>query len=467
MSKIVSNIYKITPLWFQNIGISIYGYYWKNRRFGGIFEDELIEFKKRETYTLDQWNNYQIIELRKLLLHAYNTVPYYYQLFRNIGLTGEFIQNSFEITDLKKIPPITKEILRKYGTTTLLSAMKAKEGVFLSSSGSTGTPTKIFFSKNMHQRYAAAAEARSRNWAGVNRFNARGMIGGRRVVPEGISKGPYYRYNYFEKQVYFSAYHISAKTAANYAEAIRKYKLDYMTGYAMSNYFLARFLDENNIKVPQLKAVITSSEKLTPEMRSLFQKVYGCKTYDGYSGVEACGMITENEYGQLLISPDVGIMEILKEDGTPCIPGETGEVYSTGLLNYDQPLIRYRIGDMVKLAENQQTRCGRNMPVVEEIVGRVEDTVIGTDGREIVRFHGIFIDLPSVVEGQIIQHELDKFEIRVVCSQPIKEDEHKLIKSRMISQLGEIELKINQVESIPRNQNGKFKAVVSNVKRKE
>ena len=78
------------------------------------------------------------------------------------------------------------------------------------------------------------------------------------------------------------------------------------------------------------------------------------------------------------------------------MPGETGEVYSTGLLNFDQPLIRYRIGDMVKLAENQQTLCGRNMPVIEEIVGRVEDTVIGRDGREMVRFHGIFINLPSV-----------------------------------------------------------------------
>ena len=99
----------------------------------------------------------------------------------------------------------------------------------------------------MHQRYAAAAEARSRNWAGINRFNARGMIGGRRVVPDGISKGPFYRYNFIEKQVYFSAYHISAKTAIDYADAIRNYKLDYMTGYAMSNYFLARFFDENNI----------------------------------------------------------------------------------------------------------------------------------------------------------------------------------------------------------------------------
>lgn len=464
MSFIQDKIYPKAPIFIQNMMISAYGYQWQKRRFGGVFKSELLKFKEREYYTVDQWQAFQTDQLRRLLAHAFVTVPFYQEKYSKAGLTLEDFE-TFKLNELSKLPPLEKDELRKFGTTTLLSNKLEPKGSFFSSSGSTGTPTKILFSQAMHQRWSAAFEVRIRDWAGLTRENARGMIGGRRVVTEGTSKGPFYRYNYFEKQVYFSAYHISAKTAGNYAEAIQKYKLDYMTGYAMSNYILARFLNEENIQVPPLKAVITSSEKLTSEMRALFQKVYGCKTFDSYSGVEACGMITENEYGQLLISPDVGIMEILNEDGLPCKPGETGEVYSTGLLNYDQPLIRYRIGDMVKLAENQQTYCGRNMPVIEEIVGRVEDTVIGKDGREMVRFHGIFINLPSVIEGQIIQHELDKFEIRVVCSNIMTVEECKLIKSRMISQLGEVNIEINRVESIPRNQNGKFKAVISNIKR--
>ena len=101
--------------------------------------------------------------------------------------------------------------------------------------------------------------------------------------------------------------------------------------------------------------------------------------------------------------------------GHPCKPGETGEVFSTGFLNFDQPLIRYRIGDRVKLSANQNTRCGRNMTVIEEIAGRIEDTITGPDGRKLVRFHGVFVDLPNVIEGQVIQHALDDFEIKVVC----------------------------------------------------
>ena len=56
--------------------------------------------------------------------------------------------------------------------------------------------------------------------------------------------------------------------------------------------------------------------------------------------------------------------------------GEEGEIYSTGFLNYDQPLIRYRIGDR-KLASDQITMCGRSMMVIDEIAGRVEDIIHG------------------------------------------------------------------------------------------
>ena len=301
-----------------------------------------------------------------------------------------------------------------FGVSSLLSSRREKVGEFYASSGSTGTPTQIVFSNAMHQRWSAAFEARIRNWAGISRFDARGMIGGRKVVQDGISNGPFYRYNFSEKQVYFSAYHISASNAGDYLNGIKKFNVQYMTGYAMSNFFLARFMEEMNLQVPALKAVITSSEKLTPEMRETFKKVYQCKSFDSYSGVEACGLISECESGRLHISPDVGILEIIKEDGTPCKPGETGEVVSTGFINYDQPLIRYRIGDSVTLSNEQNCSCGRSMPIVDEIVGRIEDTVIGRDGREMVRFHSIFINLNSIVEGQIIQHEIDEFEIKVV-----------------------------------------------------
>ncbi|NUQ26533.1 MAG: phenylacetate--CoA ligase family protein [Saprospiraceae bacterium] len=462
--SLLTNIYSASPVALQNTWVSAYGLYWRQRRYGGIFKSELKGFKDREAFSASQWEEYQTQQLRKLLVHGFENVPYYRYIFEKAGWTLSDLQK-IELPQLSQLPLLEKNTLREKGTSELLARKREKGGAFYSSSGSTGTPTQILYSLSMHQKLSAAYEARVRNWAGVNRFQARGMIGGRRVIPEGIANPPYYRFNRAEKQLYLSAYHISAQTTPDYLEGINRYGCEYLVGYAMSHFILARFMDELGLEAPKMNAVLTSSEKLTAEMRKTISRVYQCKVFDAWSGVENCGLISESEYGQLLVSPDVGIVEVVKEDGMPCKPGETGEIVCTGFLNYDQPLIRYRIGDMARLAVDQHTRCGRVFPVIEEITGRLEDTVIGKDGREMVRFHGIFVGLPHVVEGQIVQNTLDDFTINIVAMGNLSNHEKEVIEQRMKSQLGEIHINFNLLNEIPRGANGKFKAVVSEVER--
>jgi phenylacetate-CoA ligase len=462
MGYLLEKAYPFLPVSLQNLGISAFGYFWHKRRFGGAFKNELRKFKDRESFTYEQWSDYQLQELRRFLAHAYMNVPFYREKYRQAGLSESDLMVR-ELSDLMKFPMLEKDDLRKFGTTSLMSRTR-REGTFFGSSGSTGTPTKIFFSNHLHQRWSAGFEARIRHWAGVSYQMGRGMIGGRRIIPEGEGRPPFYRYNFIEKQVYFSAYHISPATAWSYLEGIRRYKIDYMTGYAASNFFLARFFAESNMDVPPLKAVITSSEKLTSEMRQTIEKVYQCKAYDSYSGIEACGLISECEHGSLHVSPDMGIIEFLRPDGTKALAGEPAEMVCTGILNDDQPLIRYRIGDMAILSDKVCT-CGRQLPVVYEISGRVEDTVVGADGREMVRFHGIFIDLPHVVEAQVVQEDYSTLSINVVPNGPISEHERNIIRNRVVSQLGQVNVFINEVATIPRGANGKFKAVISKVKR--
>jgi phenylacetate-CoA ligase len=290
------------------------------------------------------------------------------------------------------------------------------------------------------------------------------MIGGRRVLSISSNNPPYYRYNFFEKQVYISAYHISAENAENYLKGMQRYKVQYMTGYAMSNFFLARFFKEQKLNAPQLKAVLTSSEKLTNEMREVFKEVYGCKTFDSWSGVEACALITECEHGSLHISPDAGLIEVLDENMQPVNYGEAGEIYCTGFINYDQPLIRYAIGDSIILSD-ETCACGRAMPVVQEILGRNEDVIIGKDGREMVRFHSMFNGLHSVKQAQVIQESIDDLVIKIVADEKLDKKEEQLMRERIISQLGDINIYFDCVDAIPLNKNGKFQAVISKVKR--
>tara|TARA_R110000822_G_scaffold307235_1_gene434121 strand:- start:2881 stop:4278 length:1398 start_codon:yes stop_codon:yes gene_type:complete len=462
ISQIIESFYNKSPIFIQNAIISAYGLYWKRRRFGGVFYEQIKQFKDRENYTYKQWREYQTLELRKLLLHAYNTVPYYNELYSKHGLESADFEK-FEIEDIKKLPYLEKDALRNFGDTTLLSATR-KKGAFLSSSGSTGTPVKIFFSNKTQQMWNAAYETRVRNWAGVDHKMARGMIGGRRILPKAKTRPPFYRYNYTEKQTYFSAYHLSPSTVANYLEGMVNNKVAYMVGYAMSNYLLADFLEKKGLKAPKLRAILTSSEKLTPEMRDTMERVYRCKVYDGYSGVEACGLISENSHGELLFSPDTGIMEIVDDKGDDVAPGEIGEVIATGFINNDQPLIRYRIGDRVKLSKSQNTLSKIQMPKIEGIEGRTEDIITTADGRKMVRFHGLFTDIPKLVLAQLVQNSLEHYTINLVVEDGFSKEIEREIEKRLCSQVGEVSISFKYLKDIPRNRNGKFRAVISMVK---
>jgi phenylacetate-CoA ligase len=209
------------------------------------------------------------------------------------------------------------------------------------------------------------------------------------------------------------------------------------------------------------RALILSSEKLTPPMKALLKRAFGARAYEEYGCVENCVLATECEHGRLHVSPDFGIVEIIDDRGRPAPPGVEGRILCTSLLNEAQPLIRYAIGDLAAWA-TEPCPCGRNhLPVLKEILGRLEDVVTAPDGRQMVRFHGLFIDLPKVVEGQVIQEALDRFTIRVVALDGFGETEAQVIRSRLVERLGKVQATIERVPAIARTERGKFRAVIS------
>lgn len=462
MASFLDKAYASSPVWLQNLGISLYGFTWKQRRFGGNFQKYVSEFKERESLSKNQWRSYQEDQLRKLLVHANEHVPYYRKLFQDLHLSTRDLAE-FALVDLSHFPLLTKEVIREKQDEFLADNLTEKPATYLTS-GTTGTPLAIKFTREGDRLAQAAYEARVRNWAGVNYQMSRAMIGGRLVVPKANARPPFWRYNFVERQLYMSAFHISPANAPEYAKALNHYQPDYLVGYASSHYFLARMLDEMQITMYSPKAVLTSSEKLTREMRETIERVYQCEVFDGYSGVEACCQASECEFYGMHISPDMGIIEILGDDDKPVPSGSPGRIIATGLLNYAQPLIRFDTGD-VAILSGQDCECGREMPVLEELVGRLEDTVIGADGRETVRFHGIFVGLPNIKEGQVIQETITDFRLRLVVSDKFNDEDEKIIRSRFEQRLGNINLKFEVVEKIERTERGKFRAVISHVRR--
>lgn len=452
--------YARLPVWAQHTALTVYGVYWHYLRFGPGFKHYVQEYKESEVFSKKQWQDLQTVQLRRLLEDCIKYVPYYRENWtenqKRTALNGS----------LRALPLLEKSPLRNSPQRFLREDLHPFHPQIFFTSGSTGTPISSYYTIPELRRSIALREVRSAGWAGVSFSMPRATFSGRLVEPDPQSKGPFYRYNAWEKQVYFSAFHLRPDTAHQYVEALKRHKIEWATGYAVSYYLLARFILEKNIPPPDLKAIITTSEKLTSNMRSVMEQAYRCRIYEEYSTVENAIFASECEHGRLHISPDVAVVEMLRPDGSSCEADEPGEVVVTTLSRTYQPLIRFRLGD-VAAWDSRLCPCGRQMPVIKEVLGRVEDVIVGPDGRQMVRFHGVFVNQPHILEGQVIQESLSLIRVKVVPIKGFDEQDVRDIVHRVQQRLSKtVKVEVETVTEIPRTKAGKFQAVISNIKNK-
>jgi phenylacetate-CoA ligase len=130
------------------------------------------------------------------------------------------------------------------------------------------------------------------------------------------------------------------------------------------------------------------------------------------------------------------------------------------LLNDVQPLVRYDIGDLGRWAA-RPCPCGRSqLPVLEEVVGRIEDAVVGPDGREIVRICSLQ-DVPHVIASQLVQERLDLIRVRVIADRGFNEADERLIRDIIgTRRLGPVRIEIERVSELERTPAGKVRRVI-------
>lgn len=105
MANIVTKIYNKMPIAGQNLAVSLYGWRWEKRRFGGVFQSELAGFIRRETYDWEQWFAYQTVELRRLLVHAFETVPYDRRVYSAAGFSiDDFLRFELDHASASSLP---------------------------------------------------------------------------------------------------------------------------------------------------------------------------------------------------------------------------------------------------------------------------------------------------------------------------------------------------------------------------
>lgn len=458
MSKLDS-LYAHLPVIAQHGAVSAFGLYWHWLRFGPGFDRHVRGYVRREQFSPAEWHAWCQVRLRRLLSSAAREVPYYRDKWQ---LAEREAASAGRLTDL---PLLEKDAVRANPRAFLRQDVNPHPTMVFHTSGTSGTPIASIWTVQEYRNALALREVRSARWAGVTFKMPRATFSGRMVEPDPRSQGPFYRYNAVERQTYLSPFHLSPATASRYVDALWKHDVMWLTGYAFSFYLLGKLILEQNLRVPPLKAIITTSEKVTSGMREVMEKAYSCRVYEEYSTVENAVFASGCEHGRLHVSEDAGIVEILRPDGTPCAPGEVGEVVATCMMRYFQIMIRFRLGDLAAW-DDRLCSCGRTTPVLKEVVGRIEDVVVVPDGRQMVRFHGIFVNQPHVREGQIVQEALDNIRVKVVPTDGFGPSDEQEIAARVQQRVGSgVHVTVETVAEISRTSSGKFRAVVSTLPR--
>jgi phenylacetate-CoA ligase len=311
----------------------------------------------------------------------------------------------------------------------------------------------------MLPKWWAATEVFIRNVAGVGQHIPRATMSGRAIVRGETRKPPYWRFNRRWRQLYLSSYHVSPDTAPAYVQATRQYGSRWITGYGSAISVLAETALEKDLSPAPLNAAIVSGDALLPGQRSSIEQFFQCRCFDAYGQCEGVAAAMECHQGRMHVIPAIGILEILREDGSRCRPGEIGEMVATGLLNDAMPLVRYRLGDYAAFAEIQDCACGNSQPIITDLQGRVDDYLVMSSGRKIGRLAG-FRRSPNIHSAQLVQ---DSFTHAFLLVRPGRNYSWKdavAVQNDILSRVDDLQIDIVEVKDIPKTRQGKAISVV-------
>lgn len=439
---------------------SVRGYYLHWWRYSANTERLVAEILARDTWSPVQWKHWQEERLGYILHRAATRVPYYRNHWSRRRQQGD--RASWEV--LQNWPVLKKEPLRADPLAFVADDCDTRRMLNEHTSGSTGTPLRLWFTRESVQTRYAVQEARLRRWHGISRFDRWANLGGRMVTPVSQTQPPFWVWNYGLRQLYVSSYHLSPANIAAYVAALQQHKVAYILGYASSMYAVAQLALDQGIPVPQMRVAISNAEPLDADQCRVIAHAFQCDVRNTYGMSEFVAAASECPHGTLHSWPDVGIIEVVHDEFDSCIPaGQTGRFICTGLVNADMPLIRYEVGDRGAVAsETEQCRCGRSLPIIQQIEGRLDDVVITRAGRRIGRLSTAFKKLP-VREVQVIQETLDTLRVRVVPAPDFSDEGKAMLIANLQDYVGDMEIILEPVSQIPRSANGKFRAVISRV----
>jgi len=434
---------------------------------GWDYETELSSLMDSELEESDKHDSARLIALKDLLKHCSLNVPFYRDSWRNIGFSPDEVTLE---SGLDVLPVLTKENLREHYKS-FSSSNKIPFDVW-KSSGSTGEPFPFILDNNAIKYNTFAALARGKKWWGWGSGEPEAMIWSGVSDASGTLKGMLQAFKRrlswgLQNIVLIDVYKLDSSSIEKGYKLLMKHKPKLIRGISSGLYRFCVGLNSLGLDGHKLNVsvVIYTGEGLPQSQKIFIEQVLGCPVVCEYGCTELGIIGFECPERKIHLSDDNLFCEFIR-DGKPALPGEVAELVVTNMRNYAFPLVRYSVGDFV-VPSDGGCKCGRTLPLIDGIQGRLHDAIISPDGSVVhaLFFTHLFDRYEEVHQFRVIQEANYDVNVELVSlrelSAAVVDDVQGLIDTKLGNK---VIVKVLQVESLPVSARGKTPWIISKLK---
>jgi phenylacetate-CoA ligase len=401
--------------------------------------------------------------LQRIVKYAAETVPYYQNLFKKEKIDPCEIRS---IKDLDYLPLIDKKMVLKDPTQFVSNSRRGKKSISFITSGTTGMPLKVYHDPHSLLANIAFGE---REREVISKMCGKAFVHKEiRIVYSGstlIKVEDFYRQRTFIP-IRPKRLTLFVSDPFEYIiEMVNAFRPDIILGYGAYLETAFRILASKGIRIHRPLLIIYGGDSMTAEGRNFVEESFGIPVLSIYNAMEAfkIGFFCEERRG-FHIHEDLCSLKIVNEAGQRVVEGEKGEVVISNLVNHGTVLLNYRLGDAASMS-NEICPCGRTLPLLSKLEGRVEDIIFMPDGRfihprlvwEVIKRRD------GILKYQLVQYEPKHFELRLVTVDKVAfQRVVNGILSDLHGLLGEsVIIESDYYEELKPQEGGKFKPVLS------
>ncbi len=411
------------------------------------------------TWSVERIAEYQLRELRRVLIQAGNYSPFYQRRFAQAGFQPELLRSP---DDLARCPFTDKSDLQRHLDEMACVNVPSRDRLYITTGGSTGVPVGFYLHRGVSRpKEQAFLEAQ---WSRAGYFEGARLAVIRGHVTTDSATGPIVRHDPTRNWLMLSSYHLTEQRLPEYLAAIERFRPDLLHAYPSAALQLAEFLERagHSWRIP-LRGLLAGSERLTIPQKRLLERVFNCRVFRWYGHAERAVLAAEGTRSELFhFWPTYGFVEF----GEPDAEGFR-EIVATSFHNLAMPLIRYRTGDMARLAD---PRTDGDLefpwPAVAEIAGRDIEFLVSATGRRIsltaFNMHDPIFD--GLYAVQFHQREPGRAEFRYVPSPAFHTSRLETIRQGIQRKLGDdFQIDFREVRETEKTARGKHRWLVSDL----